>query len=139
MKKTYILILLLMVAVMSLTACDDSANDSDSDGTVTYTDISAEEAKTLIDSTADIIIIDVSPYYSSGHIPNAVNYPVSSGALDDAIPSLDLSSTFLVYCHADSPAISGAEKLIEAGAEKVYRLIGNYQAWVDAGYDVETD
>ena len=44
---------------------------------------------------------------------------------------------YLVYCHSDAASISGASKLIEAGFEKVYRLDGNYDAWVAVGYEVE--
>ncbi|MBE0700129.1 MAG: rhodanese-like domain-containing protein, partial [Acholeplasmataceae bacterium] len=37
----------------------------------------------------------------------------------------------------DSVSIAGASKLIDAGFENVYRLEGNYSAWVEAGYPVE--
>ena len=104
---------------------------------VTYTDVSAEKAKALIDENPDLIIIDVSPKYDEGHIPGAINYYVGDGSLDEAIPTLDSEAMYLVYCHVDSAAIAGAQKLIDAGFEKVYRLEGNYRAWVDAGYPVE--
>ena len=39
-----------------------------------YIDVSASEAKELIESNPDIVIIDVSPFYDKGHIPGAVNY-----------------------------------------------------------------
>jgi len=102
-----------------------------------YTDVSAVEAKALIDKTPDIIIIDISPVYAKGHLPGAVNYPIGDGSLDRAITTLDKNRTYLVYCHADSVAIRGAQKLVDAGFTKVYRLVGNYTAWVDAGYPVE--
>ncbi|MCR3906493.1 MAG: rhodanese-like domain-containing protein [Tenericutes bacterium] len=105
--------------------------------TNTYTDISAMEAKELIDNNPDIIIIDVSPYYAQGHIPGAISCYLGDGSLDEAIPMLDKSKVYLVYCHVDSVAIAGAEKLIEAGFETVNRLEGNYSAWVDAGYSIE--
>lgn len=103
----------------------------------TYMDITVAEAKDLIDTTPELVILDVSNSYKNGHIPGAINYYVGDGSLDEAIPSLDQDVPYLVYCHVDSASISGAEKLIEAGFEKVYRLEGNYSAWVDAGYEVE--
>jgi len=113
---------------------DDTMDDSmDS----SYMDVSAMEAKELIDNNPDMIIIDVSPAYGNGHLPGAVNYYLGDGSLDAAIPSLDPKGKYLVYCHVDSVAIAGAEKLIDAGFENVYRLEGNYGAWVDAGYPVE--
>ncbi|MBU0615549.1 MAG: rhodanese-like domain-containing protein [Nanoarchaeota archaeon] len=102
-----------------------------------YTDISVEEAKTLIELDPELVIIDVSPKYAQGHIPGAVNYYVGDGSLDAAIPDLDKTKEYLVYCHVDSASILGAQKLVDAGFSDVYRLIGNYQAWVDAGYEIE--
>jgi rhodanese-related sulfurtransferase len=101
-----------------------------------YQDISVADAKKLIDENPDLIIIDVSPRYDEGHLPGAINYYVGDGSLDRAIPSLDKEAMYLVYCHVDSASILGAEKLIEAGFPNVYRLEGNYSAWVDAGYEV---
>ena len=103
----------------------------------TYIDVSAAEAKALIDENSDLVIIDVSPNYDQGHLPEAVNYYLGDGSLDAAIPTLDKDATYLVYCHVDSVAIQGAQKLIDAGFMNVYRLEGNYRAWVDAGYPIE--
>jgi len=102
-----------------------------------YTDISPAEARALIDSTTDLIIIDVSPHYAEGHLPGAVHYYLGDGSLDEAIPALDKNKIYLVYCHVDSVARQGAQKLVDAGFPKVYRLKGNYSAWVDAGYPIE--
>jgi rhodanese-related sulfurtransferase len=102
-----------------------------------YVDVTPAEAKALIDENPDLIIIDVSPAYALGHLPGAVNYPVGDGSLDHAIPGLDRDAAYLVYCHSDAPAISGAQKLVDAGITEVYRLEGNYAAWVNAGYLVE--
>lgn len=106
--------------------------------TSTYTDVSPAEAKKLIDDNPDLIVLDVSPFYDQGHLPGAVNYPVGDGSLDEAIPTLDKNGKYLVYCHSDSVSIQAARKLVDAGFKNVYRLEGNYRAWVDAGYDVET-
>ena len=102
-----------------------------------YIDVSPAEAKELIDNNPDLIIIDVSPAYADGHLPGAINYYLGDGSLDEAIPMLDKGKPYLVYCHIDSVAIAGAQKLVDAGFMKVYRLEGNYAAWVDAGYPVE--
>ena len=102
-----------------------------------YKDISVQEAKKMIDENPQLIVVDVSPKYAEGHLPGAVNYYVGDGSLDKAIPTLDKNVTYLVYCHVDSAAILGAQKLIDAGFENVYRMEGNYGAWVAAGYPVE--
>jgi rhodanese-related sulfurtransferase len=104
---------------------------------MSYTDISAMEAKEMIDQNPGIVIIDVSPHYAKGHIPGSINYYLGDGSLDKAIPNLDKEKTYLVYCHVDSVSMAGAQKLIDAGFKNVYRLEGNYKAWVDAGYPTE--
>ena len=102
-----------------------------------YIDVTPEEAKQLMDTIPDLVIVDVSPKYAQGHLPGAVNYYVGDGSLDAAISDLDKSKPYLVYCHVDSASIAGAKKLVEAGFDPVYRLEGNYSAWVDAGYPIE--
>jgi len=103
-----------------------------------YTDISPTEAKQMIDENPDLIIIDVSPIYAAGHLPGAVNYYLGDGSLDAAIPMLDENATYLVYCHTESVSRQGAQKLVDAGFMNVYRLEGEYDAWVDDGYPIET-
>jgi rhodanese-related sulfurtransferase len=102
-----------------------------------YMDVSPEEALSLIETNPDLVVIDVSPHYDDGHLPGALHYYLGDGSLDVAIPTLDMQKDYLVYCHVDSVSIAGAQKLIDAGFETVYRLMGNYGAWVDAGYTVE--
>ncbi len=104
---------------------------------ITYTDVTPQEAQDLINDNPDLVILDVSPSYAQGHLPGAINYYIGDGSLDTAIPNLDKDVPYLVYCHVDSAAILGAQKLIEAGFPRVYRLEGNYAAWVEAGYDIE--
>jgi rhodanese-related sulfurtransferase len=56
--------------------------------------------------------------------------------LDRAIPNLNKSKPYLVYCHFESASRAGAQKLVNANFEHVYRLEGEYDAWVQAGYPV---
>lgn len=106
-------------------------------GNASYVDLQPAEAKAFIEKTPGIIILDVSPNYAKGHLPKAINHPVGDGSLDKAIPMLDKSKTYLVYCHGEAPARLGAQKLVDAGFMKVYRLAGEYKGWVAAGYPVE--
>jgi rhodanese-related sulfurtransferase len=101
-----------------------------------YTDLTPAQAKDLIAGNKELVIVDVSPYYANGHLPGAVSIPLAT--LDAKIPTLDRTKTYLVYCHGDGPSRSGAQKLVDAGFSKVYRLAGNYAAWVAAGYPVES-
>lgn len=132
MKNRYLVVLTLSVLILIAVCGISFAAEK-----MSYVDVTPAEAKALIEQTPDIIIIDVSPAYAKGHLPNAVNYYIGNGSLDRAIPNLDKENTYLVYCHVDSVAIQGAQKLVDAGFKNVYRLKGNYKAWVDAGYPIE--
>jgi adenylyltransferase/sulfurtransferase len=103
---------------------------------MTYTDVTPAEAKKLIEDNPNLVIIDVSPYYDQGHLPGAVHYQLGQ-TLDNAVPMLDKDGMYLVYCHGDGPSMAGAQQLVDAGFKHVYRLEGNYGAWVDAGYEIE--
>ena len=134
MKRTKIgVFIMFIIAAVLLSGCADEKQDDQT----SYIDITAMEAKELIDNNSELIIIDVSPNYDNGHIPGAVNYYIGNGSLDAAIPFLDKNKAYLVYCHIDSASISGVQKLIDAGFNNVYRLEGNYQAWIDSGYPIE--
>ncbi|KYK30134.1 hypothetical protein AYK20_09310 [Thermoplasmatales archaeon SG8-52-1] len=133
MFKGIVICGILLISIVLISGCTDQQQN----GEIGYIDVTAQEAKELIDTNPDLIIIDVSPNYDNGHIPGAINYYIGNGSLDDAIPTLDKNKEYLVYCHVDSASITGAKKLVDAGFTKVYRLKGNYQAWIDAGYPVE--
>ena len=134
---SYLLIIALLTIGLAMSACSSQSDISAPQSTGGYVDVTPQEAKALIDDNPDLIIIDVSPAYDQGHLPGAINYYLGDGSLEAAIPMLDKNATYLVYCHVDSVAIAGAQALVDAGFLNVYRLEGNYSAWVDAGYPVE--
>ncbi|MBD3279170.1 MAG: hypothetical protein GF390_00480 [Candidatus Pacebacteria bacterium] len=125
-----------MMDVATEQKIEQAADQQPSEAQVGYVDLAPAEAKKLIEQNPDLIIIDVSPKYNQGHLPGSINYYVGDGSLDRAIPNLNQEATYLVYCHVDSASIAGAKKLVEAGFKNVYRLKGNYAAWVEAGYEV---
>ena len=131
--KLYLIVGMLILGLLAVVGCAQQQQEMEG----SYIDITPAEAKDLIDNNPDLIIIDVSPHYAQGHLPGAVHYYIGDGSLDEAIPMLDKNKKYLVYCHVDSVAIQGAQKLVDAGFKTVYRLEGNYSAWVDAGYPIE--
>ena len=129
--------LALIIAVFAIGLVLPACTNQSTPPTGSYMDITPQQAKALIDENPDLVVIDVSPAYANGHLPGAVNYPVGDGSLDNAIPMLDKNGKYLVYCHTQSASVLGAQKLTDAGFETVYRLKGEYKAWVDAGYPIE--
>jgi rhodanese-related sulfurtransferase len=106
---------------------------------VSFIDIDALETKSKMDAGDFEAIFDVSPVFNSAHLPGATNANAGGGgtALSELIDGMDNTKTYLVYCHSDGPAMAGAQLMEDAGFENVYRLEGNYSAWVDAGFAVE--
>lgn len=106
---------------------------------VSFIDLAASVVKSKIDAGEFEAIFDVSPVYNVSHLPGASNANESGGgtALSQLITGMDKTKSYLVYCHSDGPAMAGAQLMEDAGFGKVYRLEGNFSAWVDAGYDVE--
>ena len=103
---------------------------------ISRTYLTPQEVKSLIDENRDLVVVDISPYfYAKGHLPGALNYPKC--ALSSVIMGLDRDKTYLIYCHGFGSPMFGADKLKEAGFKNVYTLLGNYGAWVDAGYPIE--
>lgn len=106
---------------------------------VSFTDIAASVVKSKMDADDFEAIFDVSPSFNTAHLPGATNARASAGGTDlsELIEGMDKTKSYLVYCHSDSPAMAGAQLMEDAGFKKVYRLEGNFSAWVDAGYAVE--
>lgn len=104
-----------------------------------FIDIAANVAKSKIDAGDFEAIFDVSPMFGTSHIPGATNAKGSGGGTDlsELIDGMDKTKAYLVYCHSDSPAMAGAQLMEDAGFKKVFRLEGNFGAWLDAGYEVE--
>jgi rhodanese-related sulfurtransferase len=106
---------------------------------VSFIDIAASVVKSKMDAGNFEAIFDVSPMFNTAHLPGATNAKGSAGGTDlsELIVGLDKTKSYLVYCHSDSPAMAGAQLMEDAGFEHVYRLEGNFGAWLDAGYEVE--
>jgi thiosulfate sulfurtransferase len=106
----------------------------------TYMDITPKVAYEKLQNNDFDLIIDVVGLniYTLGHLPGAVNYVWADGTLESKIPTLDPDLTYLVYCHTDPPSTDSAQAMVDAGFENIYRLEGNFAAWRDGGYPVET-
>ena len=141
LKLTALIVVLLMAVSTTALAEDMSNTDMAAVGMKTeagYIDVTPDEALQLIRDNPDLVIIDVSPLYDESHLPGALHYFVGDGTLDNAIPMLDKTKTYLVYCHTDEASMLGAGKLVQAGFDPVYRLQGNFGGWVEAGFPVST-
>ena len=98
-----------------------------------HTDITAEQARDLIDSTNNLVVVDVrepSEYCGAiGHIPGAPNYPWNSGVLEARYEELPTNGPVLVVCQSGGRSNRAANFLDSKGFSMVYDMLGGMRAW----------
>lgn len=121
MKKIFVCLSVLLCLTALLCGCEKQ-EESNSE----YQQISQEEARSLMESEQDHILLDVRTQeeYESGHIPGAVCIPNETiGA--DAIPELpDKDQLILVYCRSGRRSKEASQKLADLGYTNVKEFGG---------------
>ena len=128
MKK----LVFLLLAVMLLTACGQA---KENDQGAVYVNITAEEAKQIMDSEEGYIILDVRTReeYDQGHIPGAIVIPHEEIAEKAEDVLTDKDQLILVYCRSGRRSKIAAEALLELG----YTNIKEFGGIIDWPYEVE--
>ena len=128
MKK----LLFLLLAVMLLTACGQT---NENDREAAYMNITAEEAKQIMDSEEGYIILDVREQdeYDAGHIPGSILIPYTEIAEKAEEVLTDKDQLILVYCRSGRRSKIAAEALVELG----YTNIKEFGGIIDWPYEVE--
>ena len=128
MKK----LVFLLLAVMLLTAC---GQDKENDQGAVYMNITAEEAKRIMDTEEGYIILDVRTQeeYDQGHIPGAIviSHEEITEKAEDVLT--DKEQLILVYCRSGRRSKIAAEALVELG----YTNIKEFGGIIDWPYEVE--
>ena len=128
MKK----LIFLLLVVMLLTAC---GQDKENDQGAVYVNITAEEAKRIMDSEEGYIILDVRTQeeYDEGHIPGAIviSHEEIAEKADEVLTDKD--QLILVYCRSGRRSKIAAEALVELG----YTNIKEFGGISDWPYEVE--
>ena len=125
-------LIFLLLAVMLLTAC---GQDKENDQGAVYVNITAEEAKRIMDSEEGYIILDVRTQeeYDQGHIPGAVVISHEEIAEKAEEVLTDKDQLILVYCRSGRRSKLAAEALVELG----YTNIKEFGGIIDWPYEVE--
>ena len=119
MKK----LVFLLLAVMLLTAC---GQDKENDQGAVYVNITAEEAKQIMDSEEGYIILDVRTQeeYDEGHIPGATQISHEEIAEKAEEVLADKNQLILVYCRSGRRSKIAAEALVELGYTNIKEFGG---------------
>ena len=129
MKKCWIWVIL---AAMLLTAC---AQTESKDKESVYVNITAQEAKEIMESHTGYIILDVRSQqeYDEGHIPGAMLIPDSEIKDRAEVELPDKDQLILVYCRSGRRSKLAAQALVELG----YTNIMEFGGIIDWPYEVE--
>ena len=128
MKK----LIFLLLAVMLLTACGQG---KENDQGAVYVNITAEEAKQIMDAEEGYIILDVRTQeeYGQGHIPGAILIPNTEIEAKAEELLTDKDQLILVYCRSGRRSKLAAEALVEL----VYTNIKEFGCIIDWPYETE--
>ena len=128
--KTIIVLALAALLLLSFAACA-----SESENQIDYEQISGDQAKALMDSESEYIIIDArtEAEYAGGHIPGEIlipEYEISEQA-EAKLPDKD--ELILVYCRSGRRSKIAAEELVKLG----YTNVKEFGGIIDWKYEIE--
>ncbi len=137
-KKRIAVMVLAILGTLCMNGCRTNASGGENTTVESaFMKISAEEAKEIMDSTADFVLIDVreEDEYAQGHIAGALLVPY--GEIADRADSelVDKDQTILVYCRSGRRSAIAAQTLAELG----YTDVKDFGGIIDWPYDVEKD
>ena len=127
--KGLIIMLLISLSLFGMTACGSENGKSS-----TYEQITAEQAKTIMDTEKDYVIIDArtEEEFAEGHIENAIlipEYEIKDRA-EKELP--DKEQLILVYCRSGRRSKIASEELVKLG----YTNVKEFGGIIDWPYDV---
>ena len=125
-------LILFLLPVMLLTACGQANPNSQE---AVYMNITAQEAKQIMDSEEGYIILDTRTQaeYDEGHIPGAI--VISHDEIEEKAEQLlpDKDQLLLVYCRSGRRSKLAAEALVKLG----YTNIKEFGGIINWPYEVE--
>ena len=127
--KGLIIMLLISLSLFGMTACGGENGKIS-----TYEQITAEQAKTIMDTEKDYVIIDArtEEEFAEGHIENAIlipEYEIKDRA-EKELP--DKEQLILVYCRSGRRSKIASEELVKLG----YTNVKEFGGIIDWPYEI---
>lgn len=121
--RKYIMILVSIIMIMGLTGCEEQS--------MSYTQISMEEAVAMMEKETDYIILDVrtAEEFTQKHIPDAINIPNETIGSEELTELPDKNQLVFVYCRSGNRSKQASEKLAALGYTKIYEF-GGINDWI---------
>ena len=124
MKAKYLILIIVVIALLALLAVGKLGGEK----TMTYKQISMDEAKQIFESDGDnsYIILDVrrSDEFADGHIPGAINVANESIGAESPAELADKNQLIYVYCRSGNRSKQAAEKLVALGYTNIVEFGG---------------
>ena len=115
--RKYIAIFLVIMSI-GFTGCGSKD--------MSYTQISMEEAVSMMETEKDYIILDVRTpeEFAEKHIPNAINVPNEVIGTEEIMELPDKDQLIFVYCRSGNRSKQASEKLVALGYTNIYEFGG---------------
>ena len=130
------ILILVMAMVLLISGCSAKIEMEKETEKNMYIQITASEAKKMMDEQEEILILDVREQseYNEGHIPGAALLPVGTISEDTAAAVIGNKDTVvLVYCRSGNRSKTAAQALADLGYTQIYEF-GGIRDWP---YEVE--
>jgi phage shock protein E len=126
MKTIMKLCILLGLSVLGFAGCGQAEEKN----AASYQSITQEEAKEIMASDEDYIIVDVrtTEEYDTGHIPGAICIPNESIGNEEITQLPDKEQVILVYCRSGNRSRQASDKLAKMGYTNI-REFGGINDW----------
>jgi len=101
-----------------------------------YTDMTAADVKTALDTDKSIILVDVrtEEEYNQGHISGSVLIPLDQLPDKAETELANKDAKIIVYCRSGARSSAAAQTLADLGYTNVYNMVGGISSW---GYETE--
>ncbi len=99
--------------------------------TVQYEDITIQEAKSMIDSNEDVLILDVrtEAEFAQGHLAGAINIPHFNIEERYKELNVDKNKSIITICTMGGRSRLAAESLSKLGFTNVHNMVGGLNEW----------
>jgi rhodanese-related sulfurtransferase len=101
------------------------------------TSISPQELLNADSNTIVIVDVRTPEEFQQGHVPNAINVPMSEIIDNPSILNSSKGKPIILYCRSGYRAGKAAEALHKDGYQNLRHLEGDIQGWLKAGLTVE--
>ena len=133
-----LLLALLALSPLAATGCSAEAEPTaqSAEGNAQVRVVDTTEARSLIDSGAQVIDVRTSEEFDAGHLRGAVNVDVQAADFHERVQGLEKSDSYVVYCRSGSRACAAADMMLDMGFTDVVNA-GGFETLRTAGLPAE--